>query len=475
MASNSPLIRRRSNSEDDDAINITMTSHRSYVRTQSNTEDYDVEMNNSYCSDDSEYITKHDKGSRSHTAPSKLAIGGAALIFLFLLILLIYHKIVHGWWGLFLSLCCPIAVIGYVAFGKNAKSLNNLNARIVAFGFLASICGTQCPKFITACISGVGLVAFGLAMRPAQNNNVRVGMEKISSSGQNLTGDIQGVLAALVLTTMMLTENFFVWVVSATYDKSHDGGLDPEPLQDNGRIIFSAFSQFLGLTKYDLQNMRDLINVQWALVAALAGSLVACQLNFAGKRTLVGIAVRSMYTLACVRAIRTVSFLLTVLPSQVPNCYLRHFPIPPSTWKEWLLVGLIPSSRGGCNDLIISGHATVTSTMACASTSIADNLAFSTSVWILLTFDYFIEVIQGLHYSVDMWLGAIVTSLIWRLLGPLEQKAPKEEKDLYLMPLSSATATDIIQFSIPAVIAVIAITVLPNSIANLWIVLGVIW
>jgi hypothetical protein len=42
------------------------------------------------------------------------------------------------------------------------------------------------------------------------------------------------------------------------------------------------------------------------------------------------------------------------------------------------------------------------------------------AVWTLVAVDFAIESYQGLHYSVDMWLGCIVTALLWQLTQGLE-------------------------------------------------------
>ena len=60
---------------------------------------------------------------------------------------------------------------------------------------------------------------------------------------------------------------------------------------------------------------------------------------------------------ACIgisRTIRTLAFMLTVLPSPRPNCYKSRFPPVPETWAEYLKIGFGEiRGRGGCNDLII--------------------------------------------------------------------------------------------------------------------------
>ena len=60
---------------------------------------------------------------------------------------------------------------------------------------------------------------------------------------------------------------------------------------------------------------------------------------------------------ACIgisRVIRTIAFMLTVLPSPRSDCYSRRFPPVPDTWREYLKIGFTQMrGMGGCNDLII--------------------------------------------------------------------------------------------------------------------------
>merc|ERR1711957_978124 len=118
------------------------------------------------------------------------------------------------------------------------------------------------------------------------------------------------------------------------------------------------------------------------------------------------------------------------------------------------MVGFLPSSRGGCNDLILSGHAIVTSTLGCAFTSTASNASFSIAAWTLIALDYSIEAYQGMHYSVDMWLGCIVTCLLWQLTKPLEFVAEGEQiqngSPKKAPPLNAKT---VLMYALPASLA----------------------
>ena len=63
---------------------------------------------------------------------------------------------------------------------------------------------------------------------------------------------------------------------------------------------------------------------------------------------------------ACIgisRIIRSIAFLLTILPSPRPGCYIRRFPAVPDSWSQYLRIGFGQlRGSGGCNDLVISGH-----------------------------------------------------------------------------------------------------------------------
>jgi len=364
--------------------------------------------------------------------------------------------------------------------------------RIIAFSFLSSIICTQFPKWLSALVGNCALFAFGLASRQvvsqqSHSTPIHSQLQHAANRDSNMfqrTWSRLGLkeraaIGGLAVAVSMLTENFIIWVVSATYQPGIDG--TPEPLQDNGRIVleklvmqtFNVSAPYMA--SRILQKLRDGLNVQWALVSSLGAAFVCLELQLGktSQRTLAGLALHALTTLASARLIRTISFSLTVLPSQVPNCYARHFPPPPKEWKEWIMVGLLPSSRGGCNDLILSGHATITSTLGCAFTSAAGNTSFSIAVWTLIALDYSIEAYQGLHYSVDMWLGCIVTCLLWHLTKPLEVGGEQEQNIQNADAKKERTArapalntTIISMYALPAVVAFVALTFVPEAYTN---------
>lgn len=145
------------------------------------------------------------------------------------------------------------------------------------------------------------------------------------------------------------------------------------------------------------------------------------------------------------------------------------------------MVGFLPNSRGGCNDLILSGHATVTSTLGCASTSVASNTRFSMALWTLMALDYSIEAYQGLHYSVDMWLGCIVTCLLWQLTKPLELEGESEErtrsrvKGATVAKAPPLDAKVVAMYAAPAFLGFVILTTIPEAIVNYFLVGYTLW
>lgn len=404
-------------------------------------------------------------------------------------------------------------LLSTLAVCLSTKTSSAWHERIIATGFLMSIICNQFPKWLSSFVAASAVFAFGLASRQFVPMQQFDGVDKSSQiSGSNLskspskrnatnsaddnntnpfikfwsrlTIKERAAIGTLAVVVSLLTENFLIWVVSATYKPGIVGS--PTPLQDNGRIVLEALAKKLWnveqswMAKRPLQKIRDTLNVQYALVSALGASFVCLELQLGGKKTahrsLTGVALHALITLASARLIRYISFVLTVLPSQVPNCYARHFPPPPDNWKDWLLVGMLPSSRGGCNDLILSGHATVTSTIACAATSVSSNTSFSMAVWTLVALDYSIESYQGLHYSVDMFLGGIVTCLLWHLTAPLEiegeleqlqkEKQRKEGVGGNAARAPPLDATVVTMYAVPAVLAFFTLAVFPEAYVN---------
>jgi len=399
--------------------------------------------------------------SRDNTAATK-GTRGVPIVFLrLLLVLFLSASLLLAYsflWTLHFLRILTLLPVGLCVF-LGLRRNRTISQRILPLTLVATTVSAQFPAFLGAAIAATAVVGFGLATKDQQPH------AKASP--------VPVLLATIVLVTVLLTENFMVWVVSATFEPSHSVSTAPPPLQDNGQILLKWFLQ--DLNRRHVVSLRRMWNVQWGLVACLGVSFVIVEV-FSRSRHLYRLGCRAVLTLATARFIRTISFLLTVLPSQNPNCYMQHYPNPPptDTW-EWIWVGLLPASHGGCNDLIISGHATVTSTMASVAASVSNDPLFSLSLWAMVALDYMAEIYEGFHYSVDMWLGMILVALLWRVLAPIEavDKTLDHMQEPSKMEIRMSLPSVVI-YCLPAAIAYLQLTVLPQWTANFFIVAYVV-
>lgn len=273
----------------------------------------------------------------------------------------------------------PVALaVGSAALLYSKRNTNNdpSSRAMVPLALVVAVVAAQLPPYLAVGLASACILAFSVGTLPTATNHPTIhnnDNKNDSNTNNDKSRQVMAVVGAVLLVVaVLLTENFLIWVVSATFVPGQSSRTAPPPLQDNGqRVLLHLLSQ---LTKPQVVSLRRLWNTQWALVACLGASLATVEYNnnrYRGRhhqrhsyrqRTLYGVATRMAVTVALARFIRTVSFGLTVIPSPVPNCYAQRFPVPPPVeWNEWIWVGLIPRSHGGCNDLIISGHATVTS------------------------------------------------------------------------------------------------------------------
>lgn len=359
---------------------------------------------------------------------------------------------------------------------------------------VAAVVGAQLPISIAALVA-IGLEWF-FAVRTMTPKSL---FDSVSSSQDSSNTTVNStkamnptpvILAASFAVGVLLTENFFIWVVSATFPDGQDIHTAPPPLQDNGQLlirgILSNFSR-----REVVGGLRRLWNVQWALVSCLLLTLLVIEIGAGGsstvqrrgskkdRRHLYSVASRALWTLGMARAIRTVAFSLTVLPSPVRNCYVQRFPVPvPELFSwEWFQTGFLPATHGGCNDLIVSGHATVTSTLTCVVTSVANDPTFTLLLWLLVAMDYCIEIYEGFHYSVDMWMGMILVQLIWRGLEGWEERfwnvdlseydtTPDEDSKERALRRRQATQMELVVYSIPSLVCYLQMAFLSNEMVN---------
>jgi hypothetical protein len=104
--------------------------------------------------------------------------------------------------------------------------------------------------------------------------------------------------------------------------------------------------------------------------------------------------------------------------------------------------------------------------------SIVGKPLFATALWMFVAFDYMVEVYEGFHYSVDMWLGAVMVNFIWRSLAPIEQTDKSEVVVARkFLTIQQATLSDVIKYSIPALGAYIQVVgIIPQDMGNYTIV-----
>jgi PAP2 superfamily C-terminal len=386
---------------------------------------------------------------------------------------------------------------------------SQLSNRALSATLVVSVVGAQLPIHVGAAMACGALLVFALATLPSNSNSSAATVAEAAAHANDekngvhdnddntllistprsksppVTTPIQIINATVVLLIVLLTENFMVWVVAATFHAGQNAATEPPPLQDNGRLVLNYVLAHYSKRQV-VSGLRRLWNVQWSLVACIASSFAVVDVWHHPRRQLYGVARRAVLTLASARALRTISFLLTVLPSQVPQCYSQRFPNPPpSEWMPWIQVGLLPAAHGGCNDLIVSGHATVVTTLACVITSVSSDPVFQAAVWVLLALDFAVEVYEGFHYSVDMWLGCVLVCLIWRVLQPLENEQPididndavtkdssgatsSSQSGMTRRTFRSATRRDALWYGIPTALAYLQATniILPKSTAN---------
>jgi hypothetical protein len=374
----------------------------------------------------------------------------------------------------------PAFLILGVGLGIFGGAADLPHQRFIPLAVVAAIVGNQLPTFLSSGMAASAMLVFGLSSRPVPQPEDVDGEKQGNQKRSIFYGPLGAVLAVILLSAVLLTENFFIWIVSATYKPGQTFSQLPTPLQDNGQLILlHFFNSVLDLTKREVVTVRNMVNVEWILVSGLGLSLVAIELQGTTmRRNLWSLVLRAIFTLTIARSIRTISFLITVLPSQNPRCYFDHFPIPPPTdWFSWIMVGFIPQANGGCNDLIISGHATVTSTLACVVTSVVGKPLFTTSLWMFVALDYMVEIYEGFHYSVDMWLGAILVNFIWTALAPLEEPTKQEHgvsaRKFY--PLNETTRSDLLKYALPVAGSYLQVNgFIPLDLANYTIVLYII-
>jgi len=352
----------------------------------------------------------------------------------------------------------PVALSLYAGVRPGMKPYQ----RFIPLTLVMAVVGTHLPAFLACGISTVAVVVFSLATMP-DPASTRL------SKARGMPDFNAALRSTILMTVALLGENFLIWVLSATFEPGWNIETAPPPLQDNGKTLIKHF--FSNLADDEVLGLRKMWNTQWVLVLCLGVSFFVVEI-FHPVRSLYSVGTRAFLSIAILRFTRTVSFLLTVVPSQIEGCYDLRFPgsnPPPTEWSDWLWVGFLPRTKGGCNDLIISGHAIIMSTIACVATSVANDPLFSLALWSMVFLDYCVVVFEGLHYSVDMFLGVVLSSLLWKVLQPLESPSSMHVPHINtsLEKGNTLTIRNVIMYATPAVVAYLQLVVFPIWTANI--------
>jgi len=136
-------------------------------------------------------------------------------------------------------------------------------------------------------------------------------------------------------------------------------------------------------------------------------SVLFCLLNGSKGFTVVNKGVRC---LAIGRLLRMCIFSMTILPS--PKSWCR-FTGPINPFRAHV--------GGACNDLLYSGHVVLYTIIATAFTKVSQEYSLRIFryglpilIWCHLTQRAIRTILEHHHYSIDMFLGCIVTLLIWQ-------------------------------------------------------------
>jgi len=186
------------------------------------------------------------------------------------------------------------------------------------------------------------------------------------------------------------------------------------PLRDLGFELLLYLNAPLLIFK-SIQISVESIAIIWILICFLHGNPGLAILQ------------KGVRCLTIVRSLRICLFSLTVLPSPRRRC---HFRGPINPFKARI--------DGVCNDLLYSGHVTVYTITGISLTLLSRNYSsksirylFRICVWFYVIQRIILTILQRHHYSIDMFLGFLVTLLVWQC-EILYYDLPKVPKHLFL-------------------------------------------
>jgi hypothetical protein len=189
------------------------------------------------------------------------------------------------------------------------------------------------------------------------------------------------------------------------------------PLQDNVEIATLWAMKRFPILRTIIVGWK--VDMHWLLYCfvALCLSVIWDIVPYSGF----AMGARFMDAIAWTHALRTIAFMITVLPNPRLHCYARNFPPVPSSVREFIAIGFSAKRGSGCNDLVISGHGVV---YAAVPLAVAEFYPFrwtgapwipppAAVAWAGVVKLCLQEVVDKTHYSVDMLLAVAVTTLVW--------------------------------------------------------------
>jgi hypothetical protein len=186
------------------------------------------------------------------------------------------------------------------------------------------------------------------------------------------------------------------------------------PLRDLGLDFLTAIHADQVFC-FDFDLPVEILAIIWILFCFLHGS------------TGLAVVQKGARCLTIARSLRICVFSLTILPSPKAFCRFRG---PVNPFKA--LIG------GACNDLLYSGHVTVYTLTGIAFTILTRKYSsrilrygLPCLIWCHIIQRIICTIIQRHHYSVDMFLGFIVTLLLWQC-KPLYIDLPQVPQNLFL-------------------------------------------
>ena len=110
---------------------------------------------------------------------------------------------------------------------------------------------------------------------------------------------------------------------------------------------------------------------------------------------------------------------------------------------------------------------------------------FAIALWSMVVMDFMIEIYEGFHYSVDMWLGIVLVTLLWNVLQSFEglppaspvsvsdETASSRSQQQQQQQQESLSTRGYVAYILPGLVAYLQLIVISQDIANIVIVLYV--